>query len=206
MSKPKPNDQSPESPPRHEHSFEEVIETAQMLYALRPFKRELWRDAWRWKLLAREAFEFLDKLHKACEEVARQRSLQDAAYRRAEKRSAEAEKLPEIVPLKKALREITNQHTAERATKNFKTFVRHNPRYFGGLFGNAPTPQMLNAQIKRWRKTGISRGEVMEFQAVFEKSWPRIIAELNRRKAKKRGAKLNPKDKPLVREVLCEIE
>jgi hypothetical protein len=46
----------------------------------------------------------------------------------------------------------------------------------------------------------------MEFQAVFEKSWPRIIAELNRRKAKKRGAKLNPKDKPLVREVLCEIE
>ena len=40
--------------------------------------------------LAQEAFDFLDKLHKACEEVGRERSLWDTGRRRYEKEAAEA--------------------------------------------------------------------------------------------------------------------
>jgi len=54
----------------------------------------------RWNELAQEAFDFLDKLHKACEEVASERSLLDAACRRYEKEAAEA-KLPDLVPVEK---------------------------------------------------------------------------------------------------------
>ena len=44
---------------------------------------------------------FLDKLHKACEEVASERTLLDAACRRYEKEAAEAEDCPTLYRLRK---------------------------------------------------------------------------------------------------------
>jgi hypothetical protein len=170
---------------------EQVIETARMLYALRPFKIDS-KSELQWNSLAREAFDFLDNLHKASNEIARRRTLQDAAYRRAETRTAEAKaKLPEIVPFDKAVLFITREERTKRALPKFKRFVLSLPDYFGGLVGKPPKLRTLNAQIKRWRKTGIPRREVLELQAVFEGSWPRVKSS----KAKVKKRKPWPDDK-----------
>ena len=113
-------------------------------------------------------------------------------------RVAKAKKLPEMVPFNKAIRFITDQKRTKLTLHNFTKALPRMYRYGG----ETPTPRMVNAQIERWRKTGIPRREVMELQAAYEKSWPRIIAGENRGKAKKRGTKLNPKDKPVIREVV----
>jgi hypothetical protein len=192
---------------------EQVIETARMLYALRPFKIDS-KSELQWNSLAREAFDFLDNLHKACNEIARRRGVQNAAYRSAENRAAEAEEnlleivydneseIPEqlkpyckqtngkwtlqIVPLDKAIRLITHEKRTKRAETNFKKLVLSLPDYFGGLVGKPPTLRTLNAWIKRLRNTGIPRREVLELQSLFDGEWPRIKSSENRAKAKKR--------------------
>ena len=189
-----------------EWPFEQVEEVARMLYATAPFGRESWNNRVLWTSLARQACDFLDHLHNACGEVTRQRRTKHTSYRRDEERIAKAKTLPGVVPFEKAARIITNQKRTERARMNLKTLVLKNPRYFGGLFGKPPTVQAVNGLIKRWRKTGIPRRDVMELQNLFEGSWPHIIAEQNREKAGKRKPRLNVKDKPVIREVLREIQ
>ena len=179
-----------------EWPLERVMEVAQMLYSLRPFNISSKSDI-QWNSLASEAFDFLDYLHRACEEIRKRRSLQDAAYRRAETRTTAAEKLPAIVPFDKALLFITSEQRTKRATPKFQKFVR--ARW------SEPELRRLNSkQIRRWRKTGIPRHTVIELQAEFDNSWRTIVAQENRNKAKKRRPKLNPKDKTVILEVLRE--
>jgi hypothetical protein len=179
-----------------EWPLERVMEVAQMLYALRPFNIT-GKSQIQWNSLAREAFDFLDYLHQACEKITKRRTLQDAAYRRAETRTTAAEKLPEIVPFDKALLFITREQRTKRAQSKFEKFVR-------ARWNQAELRRLNAQQIRRWRKTGIPRHTVMELQAEFDNSWRSIVADENRNKAKKRGPKLNPKHKAVIREVLRE--
>ena len=198
----------------------EVRETARMLYALRqPFAPDEKSDI-KWNSLAQQAFDFLDKLHNACAEIARRRRGTDAAYRRSEQRSEEAAALPDPVPFPRAIKFITRQARPERAERKFKELVLSNAKYFGNA-----TEKELRAQIRRWRKEGIPRDEaqprpvgeaapvnVMELQSLYddalriarEKREAKRREQGNKRKRKARGPRLNPEDKPIIGEVLRE--
>jgi hypothetical protein len=198
--------------------FEQVMEVARMLYAVRPFEIKS-KAAWfHWNALIEEAFAFLDQLHKFYEELAGERSLWDAEYRRREKEAAEATKLPDLVPVEKAMRFITCQERTKIAKKNFDKFVRYN-RYSGkspeqflpilrrvrSLSHYGLTFRTLNGQIALWRKTGVPRSLVLLLREMFKDSWKEIKSEESRAKAykrRKRGPRLNPKDKRVIREIL----
>jgi hypothetical protein len=149
-----------------EWPVEQVMETARMLYGLSPFPPND-KSEQKWNPLVQQAFDFLDNLHEACETIAKRRREQDAAYRRAERRSADAEALPDVVPFEKAMRFITREKRTKRAESKFEKFVLAMPRYFGG--GTKPArPQTIRAQIARWRKNGVTRGEVMQLQSLHD--------------------------------------
>ena len=197
-----------------EHEIKDVMEVARMLYALAPFKRELWGETGRWRSLARQAYDFLDRLSAACAEIQKSRSAMDAAYRRAEKRSAEAEKWPEIMPYEKAAREITRESHTRRALPKFEKFVFSMPRYFGDGVREA-SRQEICALIKGWKKNGIPRDWVEDLQIAHDKAVrierekreaQREREQAKTRKRKPRGARHDPKNKPVIREVLREIE
>lgn len=187
----------------NDYPVEPVIETARMLYALHPFASDD-KSEIKWNSLAQQAFDFLDNLHNAVTEIARRRSATDAAYRRAEKRSADAEKLPDVVPFDKAIRVITSQSHTQRAELKFKALVL-------GI-AKTPTTKELRAQVKQWRKEGMPRGEVMELQAHHDNA-VRITREkreakhkqAKKQKRKRRGPRLDEKDKPVIHELLRAI-
>ncbi len=56
--------------PRADWSFEEVEKIVRMLYAHAPFEV---KDKDRWKSLVQEAFDFLDNLDEACDQILRKR-------------------------------------------------------------------------------------------------------------------------------------
>src|SRR2546426_202156 len=205
----------PKPPEFPKWPVEQVMEVARMLYALRPFKFSRFerfmdnKSELQWNELAQEAFYFLDKLHKACEGVSRERSLWDVACRGYEKDAAQAAKLPDLVPFEKAIRFITAQNTTERARSNFEKFVLYNRRYFGEQFGKRPaidqivavidnahspvtresldrcalTFWTLNGKIAHWRNTGVPRSRLPSLREMFKNSWKEIIAEESRAKA-----------------------
>lgn len=170
----------------------DVEEVARMLYALRSFKPELWRNEWRWKQLARQAFEFLDNLHKACDEIAGQRSALNAEYDHAEARTAEADKLLLVVPFKKAARIATGERSTSRAEPKFDKLLNGLPRY------------VTREEVRQWKKHGIPREVVMELQTLFKRNWQRILAEQNRVKKKSRGAK-RPEAERRLQPALSEL-
>ena len=96
---------------------EQVEEVAQMLYALAPFDVDT-SEKTHWNLLVQQAFEFLDKLYEAREEIAERRRKQGERYASVNARLAEADNLPDMVPLEKAARWITREtHTARALPK-----------------------------------------------------------------------------------------
>src|SRR5438477_12825545 len=103
-----------------EWPVEQVMEVARMLYATAPFKRELWNNKSHWTLLARQACDFLDHLHKACKEISEQRSATHRAYRHAEELNQELETLPEIVPFNNAAKIITKERVKARSLTKLK--------------------------------------------------------------------------------------
>jgi hypothetical protein len=148
----------------------------------------------------RRACQYLDEVHEAHAEIAAERRERDKGYRRAEARATEAEDLPEIVPVKKALRFITSQDRTERAESNFKTFVHCCPDYFAGLRGAPDNPDAL---LRKWRKDGsIPLRATMELRAKYQQEWPRVKGRPGVGKQRKRGPRLNEKDKPVIREVV----
>src|SRR5438876_856102 len=199
--------------------FEQVMEVARMLYAVRPFKINSKSAYFHWNGLIEEAFDFLDQLHKFYEELAGERSLWDAENHRREKEAAEGPKLPDPVPFEKVRRDITGQKRTKLARKNFDKFVHYNRSYSGkrpeqilpilrrtlSLSRLGLTFETLNRQLERWRKSGVPRDLVADLREMFKDSWREIIAEENRAKAhkrKKRGHRPDPKQKPVIREVL----
>lgn len=187
-----------------EWPVERVMEVARTLYATAPFQGDSWNDKVRWKSLARRANDFLDQLHAACTEIAKERSATDAAYRRSEERLMASETLPDQVPFEQAARFITSEKRKDRALPKLKKLVLWKPRYFGGLLGKSPTSREVNAQLKLWQRSGMPLAEVRELRILFEASWPRIIASQNSTKGKKRGPRLNRKDKPMIAALLRE--
>jgi hypothetical protein len=180
--------------------FEQVMEVARMLYAVRPFEIKSKAVWFHWNGLIEEAFAFLDQLHKFYEELAGERSLWDAENHRREKEAAEAPKLPDPVPFEKVRRDITGQKRTKFARKNFDKFVRYNRRYFGkrpeqilpilrrtlSLSRLDLTFETLNRQLARWRKTGVPRDLVLHLREMFKDSWKEIKSEESRAKANKR--------------------
>jgi hypothetical protein len=166
-----------------EWPVEQVMETARMLYALSPFPPND-KSEHKWDVLARQALDFLDKLKAACERVTKQRRQTHDIYRNAEKRSKDADALPDIVPYKKGVRLITGAHSTMRAEPKLERLLRACPRYFFNV--NQAHENAVRALKNRWRENGMTRYEVMELQGLFEKKWPDIIAGLQSEKAKKR--------------------
>jgi hypothetical protein len=201
-----------------EWPLEQVDEVARMLYGLAPFKRELWRDDYRWKALAREACDLLDNCRAACHAVLEERKVQGETYARANARLAEAGKLPEVVPFEKAVLRITGKKWIGRALPNFEKFLdfntRREPAPIMRTASNmeaivspklpAKKKRQLDVQIKTWRENGIPRAEVMQLQSLFQREWPLIIAEQNRRKRKKRGG-TPPKAERRLQPALTEV-
>lgn len=189
-----------------EWPLEKVEEVAQMFYAVAPFKRELWNEEYRWKSLARQAFDFLDNLHEACEEIAEQRKKQGEHYAAVSAELAEADKLPEIVPFAKAVRFITSETRTERALSKFKKVLVFNARRkpvplmrphddpvltdkWACFLPNLPAKQKrkLDAQLEAWQKNGIPRDDARNLKSLFEDEWPLVIAEGNIAKTKRRA-------------------
>jgi hypothetical protein len=202
-----------------EWTVEQGMEVARMLYALEPFKINSEGAYFHWNRLAEEAFDFLDKSYKFCDELVRERSRWNAENRRREKEATEAATLPELVPFKKAMRFITSEKTTTRAIPKFQKFVRYNRRDFGepseqflailrrrrSLWWYGLTFRTLNGQIASSRETSVPRSLVLHLREMFKDSWKEIIAEENRAKAnkrKKRGHRPDPKHKPLIRELM----
>jgi len=199
-------------------SFDQVMEVARMLYAEKPFKRNSQSAYFHWNGLIKEAFDFLDKLHKFYEELTVERSGWDE-NRRREKEAAQAPKLPDPVPFEKAMRVITGKQTITLAKLKFQKVVRYNCRDFiepseqslailrrrRSLSWYGLTFETLNRQLARWRKRGVPRSLVLLLREMFKDSSKDIIAEENRakgKKRKKRGHRPDPKHEPVIREVM----
>lgn len=159
-----------------EWPFEQVEEVARMLYAVRPFKRELWLDEHRWKSLARQAFDFLDNLHGACDEIAKQRRELGEHYAALSAQLAETDKLSEIVPYKKASQIVTGEVSTSRSVQKLNKVLKTLPKY------------VSSSELRRWQNDGIPRDLLRELERVFKSEWPRIKSEQNSAKKKRRGA------------------
>jgi hypothetical protein len=192
--------------------FEQVEKVARMLYARAPFDVHT-SEKTRWNLLVRQAFDFLDNLHKAHEEIAGRRRIQGERYAAMNIRLAEAEELPDIVPLDKAARWITHETHSDRALPKFEKFLHFNARRervplmrpdddpafrdkWAGLLPKLPAKKKreLDAQLKRWQENGIPRDQARNLKSLFEDEWPLVVADQNRAKSKRgdkrRGAKI----------------
>lgn len=165
-----------------DYAPEQILEVAQMLYALRPFDVHT-SNKTHWNLLVQQAFEFLDKLHEAREEVAERRKKQSDRYAVVNARLAEADKLPGIVPLEKAARWITRETHTARALPKLRKILRCQAQRHG--YDNAWVERTLNERLVYWRKKGIPRDEVSALRGDFERLWPDIVAEQNRAKKTK---------------------
>ena len=183
-----------------EWTVEQAMKFARMLYALEPFKINSEGAYFHWNRLAEEAFDFLDKSYKFCDELVRERSLWNAENRRREKEAEETATLPELVPFKKAMRFITSEKTTTWAIPKFQKFVRNNCHSSGkrpeqvlailrrarSLSWYGLTFRTLNGQIASSRETHVPRSLVLYLREMFKDSWKEIIAEENRAKVNKR--------------------
>ncbi|PYJ52355.1 MAG: hypothetical protein DME87_00480, partial [Verrucomicrobia bacterium] len=91
------------TPSEADWQFEQVEKVARVLYAHAPFAV---KDMDRWKALVRQAFDFLDNLHAACEEVLGKRMERREMVAEASARAFAAQHLPLTVPFQEAVRFI----------------------------------------------------------------------------------------------------
>lgn len=185
--------------------FKQVEEVARMLYPRAPFEVSN-RKKVEWNALTKKAFDFLDNLHEAYEEIAERRKKQGECYAIVNALRAEADKLPDIVPFDKAVRFITRNKATGRAKRNFETFVNFNARRkpvplmrrnddpvfrnkWAGLLRKLPSKKkrQLAAQLEIWRKDGIPRDRATNLQSLFDAEWPLVKDELNKMKRAKRS-------------------
>ena len=157
--------------------LDQVEEVARMLYTVAPFRSELWRDEYRWKSLARQAFDFLDNLHVACEQIAKQRRTMHEHYAALTAQFVETDKLPEIVPFNKTARIVTGESSTSRAVPKLNKVLKRLPKY------------VSRKELRRWQNDGIPRDLVRELKRVFESEWPLVIAEQNSARRKRRAAR-----------------
>ncbi len=198
-----PADGMDASTPRADWSFEEVERVVRMLCAHAPFKV---KDKERWKALVREAFDFLDNLDEACEEILEKRMERREMVAEASARAFAARHLPFTVPFEQAMRFITGEKRKKRALERFKKVLRYDARriphawpwrYSASRISRAwpatalpklpaAKKRQLEAQLKMWEQNGIRRYEVVRLRWLFEGERPLVKAGQNRANARKR--------------------
>jgi hypothetical protein len=209
--------------PQADWSFEHVEKVVRMLYAHAPFHG---KDKEGLKALVRQAFDFLDNLHAACEEVLGKRMERREMVAEASARAFAADRLlPAIVPFQQALRFITDEKNKDRAERKFDKVLRYDARrthpwprrYYVHRISQAwpstALPKLppekkrrLNAQLKKWRKNGIPRHEVVRLRWLFEEEHRLVKSEQGRANRKKRGAKAPEVERRLQRPIVLMSE
>jgi hypothetical protein len=194
-----------------------------MLYADAPFHG---KDKEGLKALVRQAFDFLDNLDEACEDILRKRMERREKVAEASGRAFAADRLlPFTVPFQQALRFITGENNKKRAQKKFDKVLRYDARrthpwprrYYVRRISQAwprsALPKLppekkrrLNAQLKKWRKNGIPRNEVVRLRWLFEGEHPLVKAEQNRANRNRRGAKPPEIERRLQRPIVLMSE
>jgi chorismate mutase len=172
--------------------LEQIKELARELYIRFPFDDEDHPEGW--KDLVREAFIVFENLDEACEEILKERS----EDRKATARQKDAHnKLTSVAPFDKAVRYITGEKRTDRAESKFKKVLSYEARivpWEGRVRSNLPAKEerRIEAQLKKWRQSGIRFLEAVRLQSLFERNWPNVLAEQNstkRRKNKRRRGK-----------------
>ena len=192
------------TPSEADWQFEQVEKVARVLYAHAPFAV---KDMDRWKALVRQAFDFLDNLHAACEEVLGKRMERREMVAEASARAFAAQHLPLTVPFQEAVRFITGEKlNRKRALERFQKVLRYDARriphawprrYYANRISRAwpatalpklpaAKERQLEAQLKMWEQNGIRRYEVVRLRWLFEGERPLVKAEQNRANARKR--------------------
>jgi len=198
-----PTDGTDASTPLDDWSFEEVERVARMLYAHAPFNV---KDGERWKALAQRAFDFLDNLNGACQEILTKRMEKREIVGEASERAHAARHLPFRVPFKQAVRFITDENRIDRGLPKFKKVLCYDARRihpwpwrsYGRSISQswlsiappklaAERKRQLKAQLKKWHTNGIPRYEVVRLRWLCQEVWPLVKVEQNRAKARKRA-------------------
>jgi hypothetical protein len=181
--------------------LEQVKQLALELYVRFPFDDE---DTERWKDLAREAFWVFDNLDEACREILRERS----EDRKADARERDADtKLPSVAPFDTAVRYLTGEKHTDRARSKFDKVLSYEARivpWQGRVLPQLPAKEKrrIETQTGKWRENGIRRFEALRLQSLFERYWPRVVAEQNSAKRnRKRKGKRKRKEWPDARRI-----
>jgi len=192
------------STPQADWSFEEVEKVVRMLYTHAPFEV---KDEERWKALVREAFDFLDNLDEAYEEILTKRMERREIVAEASERAFAARHLPFTVQFEQAVQFITGEKRKNRALERFKKVLDHDarrishgwprryyPRRISRAWPASALPKLptakkrqLKAQLKMWEKNGIPRYEVVRLGWLFEEERRLVKAEQNRANASRRA-------------------
>jgi len=191
------------TPPQADWSFEQVEKVARMLYTRAPFNME---DRERWKALAQQAFDFLDNLDEACQEIWTVRMERRETVGKASERALAARHLPFRVPFEQAVRFITGESTTGRGLERFKKVLcydacrirpwprRYYVRRISQSWPSTALPKLpaekerqIEVQLEKWRQNGIPRYEVVRLRWLFEGEWPLVKAEQSRANARKRA-------------------
>ena|SRR5438105_4831178 len=175
MSKRKHDDEGAEQPPFEEHSFEQVSETARMLYAERPFALDGDKDH-EFDFLVSDAFDFLDKLHEPYARIAEwRRSATPETLKKFERERVRARQ-----PFRRAVRIIFNDFTEKFArlrSKFEKRVLRARALADSSWLG---TEEERRAKIARWKEQGMTLAEVFRVCAISDER------QAKRARAKKR--------------------
>lgn len=194
--------------------LEQIKALARELYIRFPFDDE--EDTERWKDLVRDAFFVFDNLDEACKEILRERS----EDRRAAARARQAyTKLSSVAPFDRAVRDITGEKHTDRARSKFEKVLSYEARivpFEGTVSPKLPAKEKrrLEAQIKKWRQSGIRYAEAVRLQSLFDRCWPDVVAEQNsanvrkraKRTDKRRGAKAPEVERRLQRPIVLMSE
>ena len=180
------------SPSQTDWPLDQIKELALKLYVRFPFDEEDRPEGW--KDLVRGAFIDFDNLDEACKEILKERS----EDREAEARQRKAYKeLPSVAPFERAVRFITGEKQTKRARSKLEKVLSYEARIVPWEDTVSPKlplkeTRQIEAQLKTWQQNGIPRGKAIRLQTLFDRYWPRVVAEQNSAKVRKH-AKRNDK-------------
>jgi hypothetical protein len=205
------------APAQTDWPIEQVEKIAQMLYTRGPFRVE---EKENWEFLVRQAFIFLDNLREACKEILKERKEdRETDAEENARKIDEYKKLLAVAPFEEAVRFITGKTRPGRALPEFDKVLRYDarvellPSISIGPDGwettvlpklPAEKKRRVEAQLKIWQQNGIPRSEVLRLQSLFGHTWPRVVAEQNSAKRKRRGG-TRPKAERRLQPALIEV-
>ena len=159
----------------------EVMETARMLYALKPFPPY---EKGKLASLASAAYEFLNNLHKACTLVEQQQRGLDANVERTTIVEMEAAKLTDPTQFDRAATFVIRDSHKKRARPKFEELLRLTAPDYG-----CKTKRQVSALMKRWRKDGVPLDKVIELRLKHDDETRTAREQRQRERGKKRKRK-----------------